>query len=529
MIRQREAERLIKLLAGYGYEGKALEEGVRAGVDKGGNFTAGHQMAFGDELMDFNFYFIRDLQFDAYRLNILEATHHQPIHIEKENINGIDTAKLEDVMRSVDWDEYPFNEFEQGKIHDRHILEIFDKLEALRKGGEEGMLAADLLYLKYLPEDYHGSDRLLEINDRYNQTTRFEHLNEQIPNANLAYHTVSGKFQELQQQLLNADMEGLPGVDIYDALEKQFSNKPGGFTLIFHHASKEDFTTLSIPVGYIDGQYTVNSYSLFLIPYPPVQHGVYLGVDTAELEHQMERINWKRAEDFMERQTGLVYNKTMGDITGKLSQLRDFPDSAHIADLLIMKYWWDNKYVDPRMIRSAREYLDSLPCFSESFTTIRPDLALQLLRGKPVAGGLLYPDKWDAPEWIRLDFSKRDKTGHYPEIAIDRLSEARMKELLLPLNYEKYGFFDTLYLMRCGKTAKIVIDDKHYCLEAVPEQDTFRLTDKGHQEIPFNFSLSPDWTPQSLAAKETIILRPEKTVKHSFQKKKTTIKKGKGL
>ena len=79
---------------------------------------------------------------------------------------------------------------------------------------------------------------------------------------------------------------------------------------------------------------------------PTIEHGIFRGIDTAVLEENMRRINWRRGEkNDPEPNSPPEDGALLSDVFGKLNELSasDNPNVRRLADSLKVKYWSDTQ------------------------------------------------------------------------------------------------------------------------------------------------------------------------------------------
>lgn len=102
-----KVKELINFLSSLGFKGENLEKEIDKKFDLNMPvFVVRDKKMYGEEQMQFDLHLRKDFQFETYRLDKYKAIHRLPVIIEHKFINGIDTSKLEEQMKSVDWNIY---------------------------------------------------------------------------------------------------------------------------------------------------------------------------------------------------------------------------------------------------------------------------------------------------------------------------------------------------------------------------------------------------------------------------------------
>lgn len=352
-----QEKELIDYLARIGFTGDdftaRLKEKIRLDTP---NFTLDQSIAFDDDKMLFSLQFRKDRQFDAYRLESYQATLRQPPPFEHAEINGIDTSKLEQSFKEVNWNQY-FND-PKGTLPENERQEIKSLLSDLwqltAKPSEKGKEIQDQLQYYYWPE-HAWDDAARDLKQIYDWNRTFSAMEAGICNTNLAYHILSGRLETLHENLAPMELDQYPGGDLYGQLETILSGNPDSFELKSHRNQPEGYAEYIVPIAKVDGWYVADDYTLTLIPHPPIGHGVYNGVDSRKLEEQMKEIDWHDDRQLFTFHTNAEpeFLPKVGDIQEGLYRLRLDLAGAEIADRLMLKYCSDATFFEGVINESA--------------------------------------------------------------------------------------------------------------------------------------------------------------------------------
>lgn len=500
MTGEQEKE-LIDYLAGIGFTGQEftdkLKEKIRLDTP---NFTIGHTVFFGEEKMLFNLQFRKDRQFDAYRLDGYQATLRQGPAIEHAAINGIDTAKLEQSFKGGNWNRI-------STIRKAHCLEnerqdikslLSDLWQLTAEPSQKGKEIQDQLQYRYWPE-HAWDDAARDLKQIYDWNRSFTVSEYGVCNTSLAYNILSGKLDDLHEKLASMELDQYPGGDLYAKLEKILSGTPDSFELNFHRNQPEGYIEYTVPVTKTNGNYEIYNYDVSLIPHPPIEHGIYSGIDTQKLEEKMKAINWHDDKQLFVFHTNAEpeFLPKVGDVQEEIYRLSLDPVGAEVADRIMLKYWSDATFFDGVIGQTAWDLLDILPKIEYRFT---PELnarsAFNLLSGRAVMTTPLSETKDETNEWMRLDLNRKNDQGRYPEKVITGFSKQDMEDQLglLPINQSwYYGVRNSL--LRGDLTSVPLRNGSRLLMEANPEQKTLNLYTQNMRLVPANLRLDPDWKP----------------------------------
>ncbi|WP_214072632.1 hypothetical protein [Mucilaginibacter sp. dw_454] len=532
-----QEKELIDYLAGIGFAGQEftdkLKEKIRLDTP---NFTVGHTIPFGEEKMLFNLQFRRDRQFDAYRLDGYQATLRQGPPIEHAAINGIDTAKLEQRFKAVNWDQY-FND-PKGRSTENERQEIKSLLSDLwqltAEPSQKGKEIQDQLQYRYWPE-HAWDDAARDLKQIYDWNRSFTVSEYGVCNTNLAYNLLSGKLDDLHEKLAPLGLEQYPGADIYGQLERTLSGRPDQFNLIIPRNEPEASVEYFIPIAFKDGYYSVHPYNVTVVPHPPIVHGTYNGIDSEKLEEQMKQIDWHNDKQLFifSGDAEPEFPPKVNDVQEQIYRLSQDMVGAEIADRLMLKYWSDATFFSDNILESAWDLQTTFPKREHQFP-IETDArsAFNLLCGRAVMTTPLSETRDESNEWMRLDLNRRNDQSRYSEKLITGFSKQDMEDQLglLPINQSwYYGVRNSL--LRGDLTSVPLRNGSRLLMEANPEQKTLNLYTPDMRLVPANLRLDPDWKPainEEKNIRQTEQTRPIKANQYPTVKRSQK-RKGRGL
>lgn len=360
-------------------------------------------------------------------------------------------------------------------------------------------LSKDLQFQAYRLASY----RATHVNgDRYLNSQTFTPTPRGICNVNLAFHIVSGRFNDLLEKISDLNLGEFPGVDPYRNLEIFLSRDANEFTLKCSRNEPEGYIEYEIPISRIDGWYTVDTYTATLTPYPDIIHGTYGGVNTKELEDEMRNVNWRNDSELFvlhdDSEPELL--SPANDILGKMLKLSRAAEGVLIADILMLKYWSEASLFDSFIEQRAWEYSNALPKREQHFPAeLEAKAAFNLLCGRAVSRNGVYPLPHDKPVWVRFDFTTKGPNGGYLTEAMPDFNDEKLFAVLsaLPVQEDELRLVATA-LKRGDITLLELPNEKMIFLEANPERQIVNIYSEDMRLIPFNLHFDPDWKPTQI-------------------------------
>lgn len=495
---------LIDYLASLGFTGDTFTEELKRKISLNTpGFRLDNTVSYDGKRMLCELNFKRDPQFDAYRLESYEATLREAPEFEHSVINGIDTERLEQRFKAVNWDQY-FNDT-KGLLaeSERHVIKgLIDEMWQLTTPpSEEGGQLQGLLQYHYWPE-HAWDDAARDLQPTYDWSRTFDATEFGICNTNLAYNLLSGRLEDLHEKLGPLRLDQLPGADTYRDLERILSNNPKEFALQYHLNGRDGYGEYTIPIHLDDRWFVVGDYALTLTPHPPIEHGVFNGIDSAALEAKMQAVDWSDDYKLFEFKDDSEpeFTDPVNEIVVMIHELRATGERGDIADQLMLKYWPGVTFFDGMMIDdSAWDLLDTLPKRQQQFTNdITVQSAYNLLAGRAVLNQSLSNVNANADTWMRLDLSTKDTIGQHPSVYFTGYPVRDMEEQLRLLPRGERNFYNIRNSILQGDQTAIPVggSNREVLCNAVPEERTLAIYTKDLRPIPFNFNLDPDWKPQ---------------------------------
>jgi hypothetical protein len=533
-----QEKELLDYLASLGFAGEKFTTQLREKLKLNTpNFMVPDKIPFGEEQMFFKLYFVKDQQFNAYRLQRYQATHRSPVLPEHKIINGIDTAALEERMKGQDWEMYfnrPKDAADTPAIKD--MLETTQHLNKLSEGQNfDGIEIQEELMYKYWPAENYYSNGKSDFKTYHERSRDFSPSEYRTCNANLAFHILSGRLDDLFEKMQSMDLDNWPAADLHNKLEQILSNNPEHFELKFTRNEPEGYSEITIPVITVADEFSVDTYTHSLSSYPGIEHGVYNGIDTKILEDQMREIDWHNDRQLFifheDAEPG--FTPRVSDIQEQMYRLSQDMAGADIADQLQLKYWADATFFSDMLQQSAWDRLDELPKRVQEFPSeLNVEAGYNLLCGRAAPENLMYPYRPESDNWVRLDLNKKDGNGNYEIRYSGGFSKTELENVLdvFPIPNSRYYPVKN-ELLRGGLISVKLANDKKVLMEANPEQRTVNVYTQDMRLIPTNVHLDPDWKPSvnkdesinQMQQKRPIPANKYPTIKRSQKRK------GKGL
>lgn len=510
MASEREnAAALLLFLSGKGFKGSSLESDIEKsiGLNPPG-FKIGHQVRYGAETMFFELQFKKDRQFNAYRLEKYSARHRKAVEVEARVINGIDTAELERRMQEGDWDTW-FNN--QGVITSpetlKHIDTTIAMLKELSTGKNfDGINIQEALMFKYWPEiGFIGHVSSYDDFKRTYERQRDFHAGEYgICSCNDAYLQVSGKFEDLHEKLQELKLDEYAGLDTYEELSRLLADCPDEFTIKCSHNTTEAYAEFIVPVIKLDGSYSLDEYTMSLHIYPEIQHDIFNGVDTRELEHAMQAINWTNDRELFIVHDGREpeFYPKIDAILQEMYGLEQHEKGAEIAYLLQLKYWQYTSFFETMVSSEAYQLLESLPKIGRNFPCeIDAGIAWNLLCGRAVRDTNVYPFLPESRDWLRLDTEQHAGERNLAFIEVEKFTQHELVTLIkqIPIVASR----SVQYRLERGDLVPVTLcNQTKILLQTNPEQKTIDVFTPEKRSIPVNINFDPDWKPAQMPSGE---------------------------
>lgn len=498
---QTSEKALLEYLSDLGFKGSQLEKDLQRQMAlRLPAFQVKHQVDYGDERMFFELYFRRDHQFNSYRLEKYKATHRDAIIITHDIINGVDTRYLEEQMGWPDWKKVL-----TGDKRFAPVEETLEMLYMLTEGQNfDGIQIQQALMYKYFPFDLYVDPSKNDMRDFYENSREFLSSDAGICNVHLAFHLLSGRFDDINEKLSNCNPGKLFMKDLDPILMDKLSTNPMVFSLELYQFCPDGYRHFKMPVVTEQNWFVINTYTLSYKPFPEIPAGLFNGVNAIELDERMSKINWVADKDLviLSEDWAPSLQPRANDIFNQLILLGNDKEGQIIAEILQLKYWANSALMEPWIFPPAWETLNRLPTRSYTFGAETPASAgLNLLQGRPVAERVIFPELRNSKSFVQLlpvDLPERIRFNlvQVPAFEVDALrSQLRM----LPM--DSLNQFIAVEALQIGETAQVSLNNgKAIILEVDPINNSLLIYDNHHRFIPTNFHFDPDWKPPGLKA-----------------------------
>lgn len=501
-MNEEKIKELLDFLKSLGFEGDRLEQDIKKKMQLNvPGFDAKHSINHGEEQMRFDLQFRLDTQFNSYRLIKYTATHRDPLLIKHKIINGIDTAQLEERMKSLNWDIYFDSMKGDSELSFKdHYAETISQLNRLSEYQDfNGIKIQEELMFKYWPQEVYNLSAGENLKPIYENSRDFSSTEWGVCNTHLAFHILSGRFDDILEKMSALNLDEFPGADVYTKLEKFLSDNPGQFEFKCSRNEPEGLIEYIIPVSKIDDWYSVDTYKAVLRPYPPIEHGTYNGIDTQVLENQMRKIDWHNDNELFifHEDSEPEFKPKVGDVQEQIFRLSLDLTGADIADKLQAKYWSNATFFEDTLQQSAWDYLESLSKRTQEFPVeLEAKSAFNLLCGRAILKDKIHPLVPEKPAWARFDLTTVNANGGYlTEIMLgfDRNDlEATLKNFPIP---PRIIAQTTDFLARGDISLVTLLNGQNIFLEANPEQKSVNVYSIDMRPIQVNIHFDPGWKP----------------------------------
>jgi hypothetical protein len=497
-----KAEALMAFLSSVGFAGERLEQDINKALALNlPGFKIDHMVRYEEETMFFELQFKKDRQFNAYRLEQYTARHRRLVYIEAIVINGIDTAELELRMKGWDWDTY-FKDPEKITSHEalKYIEETKGMLSKLSIGRNfDGMKIQEELMFKYWPESaFAGTlSPYDDFRQLYERKRDFHAGESGICNSNDAYMHVSGKFDDLHEKVLALKLDNYAGLYAYEELTRMLADNPDSFEIKCANNNPEAYAEFLIPVTKTDGSYSIDEYTVSLQIYPDIEHGIYNGVNTLELEKAMQAIDWTNETELyvLHDDREPEFYPEIDQIQQKMYLLEQDERGEPISYLLQLKYWQYTSCLESFIQPGADQLMDSLPRIERDFPCeVDAGIAWNLLCGRAVMDKNVYPFLPEALDWLRLDSQQYSGERNLAFTEVGGLSVQELGQLIrqMPIFAER----SVQYRLERGDLVPVTLNNQNkVLLQANPEQKAIDVFTTGRRPIPVNLNFDPDWKP----------------------------------
>lgn len=507
MEEQDKLEQLISYLKSKGFEGKIFEDTLRKEHERFNAFMhLDHYIGFGDDLVRYKLNLVYDRQFNAYRLDNYEVFYRDPVDIDHKLINGIDTKELELLMSKADWSTYFYQEMYNIPT-DQNLSEVIQQLWALSDENNpdpEGLEIQSTLIYKYWPAG-NWNDEANALQDLYEtkQIFKAEHLG--IVDATLAFNIVNGQFDNLYELISKTGIEEYPGMDLKGQLTVYLSKSVDDFNISISSQEDDGIIDFQIPVHNEAGQYRAELMELSFTHFPDIKHGVFNGIDTANLEEQMKLIDWTNGElYYFDEVEDVILYPYVQTIKDKIDQLNSDMHTRSIAEYLQVKFWGDSvmeMYVDEKTWQ-MKDWKRTRQRFSlaEDTTTVS-----NLMQGRPVHSAILSISEMPHKGWCVIDPTAVTKNGLNPIKHIAGITRAQIETMVSMLPVDGTIWIgDIVRSIQQGEKVQLNINGINGRQQIIvsiptnPAEERLEVTTPEGSPIPFNFRIDPDWTSNEI-------------------------------
>ncbi|QIH33470.1 hypothetical protein [Sphingobacterium sp. DR205] len=343
-----------------------------------------------------------------------------------------------------------------------------------------------------------------------------------IADANLAFHILSGRMEQLQVLILSSGITEFTNTDVYGFLESILSRNPDHFVCRASKNGSEGIIDYEIRVTSDGKEFKATQIDATFTRYPDFKHGIYNGINTAELAAKMDAIDWERDNLYTFDEQGMAHPTPEAmDILDAMELLLWDENGRDLALNLQLHHWINTPFFDAHIHADAWELFHKLPKVAHTFPLDTEARRIyNLLCGRPAM--------LDGPK------QSREYTTWHQFVTHENKTELQPKDG--PSKNELRTFLAMLPLDDMHKDhllSKLLSGDK--CLttlhglqktevEISIDMDTrsLKLTATNGDTIPYNFRLEQ----QSPPAAQKTFSRTEPKLAHIKKNKK---RKGRGI
>ncbi|TDX00460.1 hypothetical protein [Dinghuibacter silviterrae] len=509
-MNQENEKKLLEHLAELGFSGESLARQLnsKAGLNTS-TFSISQDIEFGPGKVQYKLNFSPVKEEQGYILEGYTATLRKLLANENL-VEGIDAVDLEKKMRQVNWDLY-FNESERALRPLGEIAlagELIRSLWNAREVSTEGQLFFQQMQFRYWPERVWDKS-IHNVPGTYEQTLSFDSRPEGLPHTNYVYHLLGGTLDDLETKLGALRLDQFEGIGYPPKLQTILSRDPDNFYLNFRANLNEGYAEFSIHVERTDDNYSFDKYTASITPYQPIEHGIYNGIDTKELEALMNTVNWRNDYElfvFTDDENPPEFTPRVAIIWQQNAVLKEDPTGSHIADQLQLKFWSGAAFFEDFIGASAWDYFVMLPSRSHSFPPeVDGKTAANLLCGRAAQTPLLEKGKLDELEWMKFDFSVKENDG-YGWKRFECFHKDELEGLLRQIPFvNDYLYKVTGDLARGDRRPVMLRDGRVLVLQANPEKHTIDVFTQEGKQIPINLHFDPDFKSSALQGPRQVL------------------------
>lgn len=332
-----------------------------------------------------------------------------------------------------------------------------------------------------------------------------------VYHINSVYHDLSGRLDNLYERFQSMDLEPFTDIELYWELQQRLSHNPEKFEIKCSHNAPEGSIEYIIPIQKIHGNYELTTYKAALTPLPPIEHGIYNGIDTLALETLMRDIDWHNDRKLftLHEESGPEFTPKVEEIQSQMFQLSMLPSGAFIVDQLSLKYWRGNKFFEDQIEQSAWDYEKTLPQRTQNFpVSLKCLAAFNALCGRAIFQKGVYPLYTGTPAWTRFDFTTAGPNGSYICEVIPGFDREVLEGELRNLPISGRQFEKIIDGLLLGDQVKMMLPNgKTIYLEANPEGKTINVYADNMKPIMINLHFSSEWKPHQRERAESDVLK----------------------
>ncbi|QIH33471.1 hypothetical protein [Sphingobacterium sp. DR205] len=536
-MNEQEMQEILENLASRGFDDHQLRLDIDRNMSYGlPRFSISIEKEFGAERMYYKLNFQWFESSLGYELTSIHANHRMPVDIDKIIVNGINSNDLDRDMTEVNWSKYWESKSNEGAAYEALAI-VPHCIDGLAQ-----LLLSESLQAKFTGESLMYKHWPLEVFSKFSEEPErmgrlYEHdysfdLKE-YPNmtAQLAFLIISERTDSLKMQFSDLGASQIAEPSVESEVYRRLKFKPEKAELTFSFSNQHQYCTLQVPVFLDNGWYNLDSYILGLVQFPDINHGTFNGVDSERLDKKMSTINWREDKDiaFTEKNAEVWFPRDIELLQEELFRMTFYQEGQEAADLLMLKHWLCAPIFEDFISERAKERLLSLPIKEAQFSSnIQVDKAIGLLSGRPVWKQLAIDQEHGI--WQRL-ISPAD--GREAELeTFEAISKKQLGSIYDMIPVPEYRKETILRQLLNGEAVVMPANnDQIIRLELTENVDGISIFDSNRREIPFNFQLEPDWTPdQSHAVDQREIRHLSATDPRKISVKSSNKKsKGRGL
>lgn len=499
-MEERAINDLLQYLEKKGFQGKKLEETLRSRINSDlPEFSIDHQIVFNHQeklVVNYRLNFNKNHQVNAYLFDRYQASCVMVPKVKTVQYGSINTADLDHQMFQVHWGLY----FKGGAVSDVDnkgmAQQCIAKInELLQSNDEDKIDFARTMMFKYWPKD--------QLNPKWagDYLRRFHHkrdYNSQL-HANLVCHLLTGELDALYEKIRSMGLDMISGHDLYSTLCDYLQIIPEEFVLKTDFFQPDGQGTISLMIANSWNEYTIKELEIQRVQYPAIMHGTYNGVDSAELEAQMNRINWRNPDHLYSftEEGNAEFKKEINSICQRVDLLRQDPAGQTIGDVLSLKYWCGSPAMADAIHNKTWHLLDILPEKKMKFLAgVDLRAAINLMAGRPVMADLIETNREASDQWIKLDenISQEAKFTYFSGPTVEEIQSLVCG---LPLVPDDNRPSMNTELIRGNIVGAVHKNGRPLWIEADPEHRTLKVFSTDGRQIPVNINFDPDWKPPS--------------------------------